>query len=207
MNRPQWLDWTQRLQAIAQAGLAYTHDHFDAERFRELRKIAAEIMAAHTQADLDEVQMIFNAESGYATPKVDVRGVVFKEGKLLMVKELLDGGAWTLPGGWADINEMPSTAVEREVREEAGVIVKATKLLAVFDRNLHGHPVPLVHSYKLFFLCELIAEATPDPIETAEPTYFFENNLPELSLSRVTTEEIHLMFSHLNDLQRPTDFD
>lgn len=200
-------NWAQRLQAIAQSGLAYTNNPFDQGRYLEIEAIAAELMAQATDTPVKEVAAIFEAQSGYATPKIDVRGVVFKNEKILLVRELLDGGRWTLPGGWADINEPPSYAVEREVREEAGMIVHACKLAAVFDRNKHGHPAYPFHTYKMFVLCDLIAEATPDPVETADPTFFTLKNLPELSVSRVTAEEIKRMFDHLHDPALPTDFD
>jgi len=201
------MKWAQEVQALAQSGLAYTQNPFDKERFLELEKIAARMMAEATGADSEEVSSVFEVQSGYATPKVDVRGVVFKNKKILMVRELLDGGRWTLPGGWVDVNEAPSLAVEREVREEAGMIVKARKIAAVFDRNKHGHPPYPFHIYKIFVLCDLIAEATPDPLETADPTFFPQRELPELSISRVTTDEIDCMFTHLANPTRPTDFD
>jgi ADP-ribose pyrophosphatase YjhB (NUDIX family) len=204
---PEWLLWSQKIQAIAQSGLQYSENPFDIERFKELSGIAAEIMAAKTGSELNEVKLVFEAQSGYATPKVDSRGVVFKDGRILMVREKLDGGKWTLPGGWVDVNESPSKAVEREVREEAGRIVKAKKLLAVFDRNLHGHPPFPFHAYKLFFLCELIGETTLSPLETSDPTFFSEDEIPELSTPRVTMEEIRRMFDHLHHPDLPTDFD
>ena len=207
MTAPKWLTWSQHIQAIAQSGLQYTQNPFDKERFSELSKIASEMMAVQTDSDAGEVLRIFSAQEGYATPKLDIRGVVFVEDKILMVRELMDGGAWTLPGGWIDINEPPSQAVERELREEAGVIVKARKLLALYDRNLHGHPPYPFHAYKLFFLCDLIAEATPDPVETAEPTYFAENMIHDLSLARVTPDEITRIFIHHRQPDLPTDFD
>jgi ADP-ribose pyrophosphatase YjhB (NUDIX family) len=165
------------------------------------------MMTAATGAEMNEVVSVFEAQAGYATPKLDVRGVVFKDNKILMVKEIMDSGNWTLPGGWVDINESLSEAVEREVREEAGMIVKARKLAAVYDRNLHGHPPYPFHAYKLFVLCDLIAEATPDPLETEDPTFFAEDHLPKLSLARVTQEEIQRMFVHLNKPDLPTEFD
>ncbi len=201
------ITWAQRLQAIAQSGLAYTKNPFDQARYIEMEHIAAEIMAEATKTPVTEVAAVFEAQSGYATPKIDVRGAVFKDDKILLVKELLDGGLWTLPGGWADINEPLSEAVEREVREEAGMIVKANKLAAVYDRNLHGHPPYPFHAYKMFVICDLIAEATPDPIETSDPTFFSIKNLPELSVNRVTEEEIKRMFVHHKDPVLPTDFD
>jgi ADP-ribose pyrophosphatase YjhB (NUDIX family) len=207
MNSPKWLQWAQQIQAIAQSGMQYTQNPFDVGRFKELSHIAAEIMAAQTETDIGEVLPTFEAQSGYATPKLDVRGVAFREDNILLVRELMDGGAWTLPGGWVDINEPPSKAVEKEMREEAGVLCRAVKLLAVYDRNLHGHPPYPFHTYKLFFLCDIIADATPDPLETAEPTYFSEHKIPELSLARVTPEEIARMFEHHRNTDLPTDFD
>ena len=201
------MEWAQRIQAAAQNGLAYTQNPFDKERFLDLQKLAAEMMAQATRTDLGEVQSVFEAQAGYATPKIDVRGVIFKGKKLLFVRELMDGGKWTLPGGWVDINEPPSLAVEREVREEAGMIVKARKIAAVFDRNLHGHPPYPFHTYKLFIICDLIAEATPDPLETSDPTFFALDQITELSTLRVTTEEIECMFTHLAEPDRATDFD
>lgn len=187
--------------------MAYTSNVFDNQRYDEVKLIAAEMMAAATGAELDEVRCVFDVQSGYATPKIDVRGVVFKDNKILLVRELMDGGRWTLPGGWVDINEPMSRATEREVREEAGMIVKARKIAAVFDRNQHGHPPYPYHTYKLFVLCDLIAEATPDPIETADPKFFAAGELPELSRARVTEEELQRMFAHLNNPDLPTEFD
>ncbi len=207
MDTPNLLQWAQEIQALAQSGLAYTENPFDAGRYKALSRIAAEMMAAKTGADLEEVLPVFEAQSGYATPKLDVRGVVFRDDKILMVRELADGGKWTLPGGWVDVNTPPGKAVQKEVREEAGVIVKAVKVLAVYDRNLHGHPHYPFHTWKIFMLCDLLSEATPDPLETAEPSWFGERSLPELSTNRVTAEEIQRMFEHHRHPDLPTDFD
>ena len=207
MDSPKWLKWSQEIQALAQSGLQYSENPFDKERYRELSHIAAEIMAVKTDKDMGEILPIFEAQCGYATPKLDVRGVVFHGDKILLVREIADNGNWTLPGGWADVNLSPSKAVQKEMREEAGIIVEAEKILAVYDRNLHGHPPYPFHSWKLFILCRLIAEATPDPLETAEPTYFGEHNLPQLSIDRVTQEEIQRMFEYHRNPDLPTDFD
>lgn len=204
---PKWLTWAQRIQGIAQSGLQYTANPYDEERYRELSRIASEIMEEKTISKPGEVRMVFDQQSGYATPKLDIRGVVFKEDKILLVRELLDKGLWTLPGGWVDINEPPSAAVEREVREEAGKIVKAQKLLGMYDTNQHGHPPIPFHTYKLFFLCIVLGETEIAPHETAEPTYFAEDEIPELSTGRVTPQEITRMFEHMRNPTLPTDFD
>ncbi len=141
---PTWLDWAQRLQGIAQSGITYSTNQYDLERYEALREIAAEIMAAGSDAAIDPIRDLFAAQSGYATPKVDMRAAVFRDGRILLVEERADG-TWSLPGGWADINESPSDAIVREVREESGYETRAAKLLAVYDRNRHGHralPVP-----------------------------------------------------------------
>lgn len=205
-TNPKWLEWAQKLQALSQTGLAFTTNPFDLQRYTEIQHIAAEILSSYTQEDLATVQGIFQNQAGYATPKVDSRGVIFQNGQILLVKELSDGG-WTLPGGWVDVNESPSQAVEREVREEAGYVVKARKLLALYDRNKHGHPPYPFHAYKLFFLCELLEKTEADPTETADASFYSEDGIPPLSLTRVTNEEISRMFEHYRHPDWPTDFD
>ncbi len=204
---PQWLKWARALRALAQAGLTYSENPFDRERYAAIRDIAAEITATSAGVDLAEVRDLFAAQVGYETPKVDVRGVVFREDKLLLVRELSDGGRWTLPGGWADINEVPSKAVEREVWEESGYRTRAYKLLMLYDRSRHGHPPHPFTIYKLFFLCELLEGEPMDSHETSDATFFAEHAIPELSVSRTTPEEIVRVFEHHRHLDWPTDFD
>lgn len=209
MTTTQWLDWAQRLQAIAQTGLTYAKDPFDIERYGQIREIAAQMMAAGSGDDLEMIRGLFNDQAGYTTPKVDVRGVVFRDNKILLVREKLDNGRWTLPGGWADVGETPSLATEREVWEEAGYRARAVKLLALYDRQKQGHPPYAFYVYKVFFLCELLDETqqlVPN-VETEETGWFAENNLPELSIGRVTEAQIHRFFEHQRHPDWPTDFD
>jgi len=203
---PDWLTWSQRIQAIAQTGLAFSHDIYDIERYGQLREIAAEIMAAHSGADVAWVRDLFAGQAGYATPKVDVRGVVFREDAILLVKERADG-KWTLPGGWADVGDAPSTAVEREIAEESGYQARAVKLLAVYDRNKHGHPPRPDHVYKLFFLCELLGGAPATTMETDGVGFFRAHDLPELSVERIMPAQIARMFEHRGHPEWPADFD
>lgn len=208
MHEPQWLDWAKRLNAIAQTGLAYTEGIYDRERYESLRQIAAEIMAHHSDADPEYIVDLFANESGYATPKVDVRGVVFNdEGRILLVRETADGG-WTLPGGWADVQSSPSKNVTREIEEESGYQTRAVKLLAVYDRSLHPHQPPFPHHvYKLFFLCEITGGAPRASIETYGVGFFGEDELPELSVSRVLPDQIQRFFEHRRNAEWPTEFD
>lgn len=203
---PKWLEWARRLQAIAQTGLTYAPNQYDVDRYAEVSEIAAEIMAGGSDGQIAPIRDLFARQAGYATPKVDLRGVVFRGDRILLVKEREDGG-WTLPGGWADVGESPADGTVREVREESGYETRAMKLLAVYDRNRHGHtPIPF-HAYKLFFLCELTGGAPAASSETDGVDWFAKDDLPPLSISRVTAAQIHRFFEHYRNPQWPTDFD
>lgn len=204
----KWMKWGRALQVIAQNGLAYSTNVFDIERFEAVRKIAAEILADHASMEAGQVEDVFALEKGYATPKVDVRGAVFQDDRILLVRENLDGGRWTLPGGWADVTDSPSEAVAREIVEEAGYETRVAKLAAVYDRSRHGHPQYYFSIYKLFFICEITGGApAAETIETGGAAFFPEDDLPELSLGRVTPEEIHTLFRHYRRPDLPTEFD
>ena len=202
----KWLEWVKKLQAIAQNGLTYTENPFDVERYKSLRAIAAEIMATYSNVEPSYVVDLFAREVGYATPKVDVRGAVFRDDTILLVREREDG-CWALPGGWADVGDSPSEVVVREIYEESGYHTRAIKLLAVYDRDRHGHP-PLSHYvYKLFFQCELVSGSPSPSIETDEVAFFGENEIPQLSLGRVVPEQLARVFQHYRHPDWATDFD
>ncbi len=204
---PKWLEWGQALQSIAQNGLAYSKNPYDLERFEAIRALASEILAAYTGMEAGPLLDLFAHEEGYATPKVDVRGALFKDEAILLVKEIQDGLRWTLPGGWADVTDTPSQAVLREIREESGYEARAVKLAAVYDRNSRGHPPMYFSVYKLFFLCEITGGAPSTSMETGGVEFFHEDALPELSLGRVTPQEIHMLFEHYRNPGLPTEFD
>lgn len=204
---PRWLDWAKRLAAISQNGLTYNDNPFDIERYQAVGEVAAEIMAAGFDVPPERVRDAFKAQSGYATPKVDVRGVVVVDGRMLLVREKEDG-CWTLPGGWADVCESPSEAVAREIREEAGYEVAVRSLLGVYDRSKHPHVPPFpFHVYKLFFRCEIVGEQSSLSGETSEARFFPQDGLPELSISRVTPQQIQRFFELDREPNRPADFD
>jgi ADP-ribose pyrophosphatase YjhB (NUDIX family) len=203
----QTLVWAKRLQAMAQTGLTYATDRFDIERYTKLREIACEMMAAGAvNATPAQIAEIFTRDTGYATPKVDVRAAVFRDDKILLVKETSDGG-WTLPGGWADVGDTPSEAAVREAREESGYEVVATKVAAVLDRDRQGHPPSPFATYKIFFMCKLVGGAPQTSNETDAVDFFPQNNLPPLSAIRITPAEIKMLFAHHRDPNLPTAFD
>ena len=193
----------QKLNALAQTGLTYSKDVFDQERYETLRQIAEDLLRARFDIDAETLNHV--SESGYATPKTDVRAFIIRDGKLLMVKES-DDGKWSLPGGWADVGDTPSAAVCREVIEETGLEVKVTKLLGVWDRNLHGHPPLPWHVYKLIFLCEEIGGSLAISHESTDIGFFAINDLPELSLTRIVPEELVVSMEIATSV-RPTYYD
>ena len=202
----KWLDWAKQLQSIAQTGLTYSKDVYDLERFELIRQISMEIMSEQTGVVMENIKDLFANETGYATPKVDIRAVVFKDNKILMVKEKHDGD-WSLPGGWADIGLTPSEVAVKEVKEESGFDVKVTKLLAVHDKKCHPHPPSPFHVYKMFIQCELIGGQPTEGIETSAVEFFSEHELPPLSTARNTKNQIEMAFKKLNNNLEPVHLD
>jgi ADP-ribose pyrophosphatase YjhB (NUDIX family) len=200
---PVWLHWAQRLQAIAQSGLTYAKDPYDRERYAEIRSLAAEMGGALSGEEDRVLETLFAAECGYATPKVDVRAAVFSQKRLLLVQEREDGG-WTLPGGWADVGSSPRECVEREVREEAGLEVKALRLLTVYDRNKYPHPPFAFQVYRLFFLCAITGGQCQTGVETCGAGFFAEHEIPPLSLMRILPEHVARMFEFAAHPEWPT---
>lgn len=203
---PKWLEWAKELQAIAQAGLTYSKDVYDLERFERIRELSTEIVSSHTEVTQTTLKDLFVNETGYATPKADVRAVIFKEDKLLLVRERSDQ-RWALPGGWGDIGLTPSEVVVKEIKEEAGFDVKATKLLAILDKKCHPHPPSPYHVYKIFIQCEIVGGDAEGGIETDAVRFFAENNLPSLSVERNTTSQIQLAFEYLHHPEKSVYFD
>lgn len=206
---PRVLDWAMRLSALAQNGLVFAANPYDVERYHAIQRIAHEMLAAAAQTSVEQVAALMRYEPGYVTPKIDVRGVVFRDDAMLFVRERADQNRWTLPGGWADVGDTPSQSVEREVWEESGYRTRAVKVLAIYDRRQHGHVPPSpFHIYKIFFRCELLGGEAAHGFETSEVAFFREDEVPaDLSLGRVTPAQVARMFAHYRHPEWPTDFD
>jgi ADP-ribose pyrophosphatase YjhB (NUDIX family) len=202
------LDWARKVQAIAQTGLAFTKDPFDRERYTQLAELVSQILVSELAVPLATAQGFWQHEKGYATPKVAVRGAVFRDSNVLLVRERSDG-RWTMPGGWVDVNDAPAAAVVREIHEESGFEARVLKLAALVDKNTPRHWLTrgVHHVYKLFFLCELAGGEARTSIETDAVEFFALDALPELSTPRVTRSLIERMYEHLRHPDLPTDFD
>lgn len=211
MAEPDWLAWTRELQAIAQSGLTFAKDPYDIERYQQLRALASAAMSRMTGTPAPVIEALFAGQHGYATPKVDVRAAAFDgQGRLLMVRELADGGRWTLPGGWADVNLSPAENAVKEMKEESGFDVRVRKLAAAWDRTRQNHPPTVFSCAKFFFICDITGGAATTSIETGGVGWFAEEDVPaeaELSLGRVLPRQIARMFAHHRQPELPTEFD
>ena len=208
------LDILRRILALARTGLHFTDPQyrsddsreFDRERYEELGNLAAQLIAQHSNVPLNELLSAWHADDGYVTPKVDVRGAVFRDDKVLLVRERSDG-KWTLPGGWADVNETPSQAVEKEIEQESGFTAKAVKLAAVYDRRSRNFPASIFYIYKMFFICDLTGGAARLSNETDGVDFFALDDLPELSTGRTVEWQLKRMHAHHIDRSLAAEFD
>jgi ADP-ribose pyrophosphatase YjhB (NUDIX family) len=207
VDDPKWLRIARELRAIAQTGLTFTADRFDRQRYERVRELAASMLEQGSGADYEVILGILREDRGYATPKVDVRGAAFVDGRVLLVREISDG-KWTLPGGWADVNQTAAECVAREITEESGFEARVLKLAAVHDYQRSNYPGRHVDSiYKLFFICEITGGAARASDETSEVAFFPRDALPPLSLGRTTAAQIERMFQHAEHPDLAADFD
>lgn len=203
---PQWLEIAREIQQLAQTGLAFAENEYERKRYHRLTEIAAEIVESNTQLNKESVNKIFLEQPGYATPKIDIRAAVINNGKILLVQETTDN-CWAMPGGWADVGDIPSEVASRETKEESGFDVKPIKVIGVFDANRAGRPLEFFHAFKIIFLCQLLGGDAKPSSETLDVKFFSFNELPELSYNRTNLKHIEEIKLHLIDSQRKTYFD
>ncbi len=202
----KWLKWAIEIQSLAQSGLAYTDNVYDIERYERLREISAEMLAEKTDLSIEKVKDLFCNETGYQTPKIDTRAVIFKDNKILLVHENND--TWSLPGGWCDVLESVKSNTIKEVKEETGLDVKAIKVIAIQDRNKHNKPIYAYSVCKVFILCDIIGGEFKENIETTEIKYFALNEIPNnLAEEKTSKEQIEMCFKSYNDKSWQTQFD
>ena len=202
---PKWIEWAREIFSLSQAGLTYSQNEFDLERYNRLQEITAEMIESGSELSKESVLESFSMQAGYATPKIDVRGAVVHEGKILLIQERMDE-CWAMPGGWADLGNAPAAVAEREVWEESGYRVKAEKVVAVIDAN-RIEPMEFYDAFKIIFLCKIIGGEPRISYETLAVDFFDLNDLPPLSLFRTNEDMLREVFAHVKDPSRPTSFD
>ena len=201
----KWLELIIEIQSLAQNGLAYTNNVYDKERFERLRDISAEMLSMKTDLSLEKVKDLFCNEKGYQTPKLDTRAVIFKDDKILLVKE--NNGTWSLPGGWVDVLESVASNTVKEAKEETGLDVVPKRIIAIQDRNKHNKPIYAYGICKIFVLCEVIGGKFEKNIETIETNYFSLDELPLLAEAKTNKEQIEMCFKAVNDESWQVQFD
>ncbi len=201
----KWLDWAREIFSLSQSGLTYSGNPYDIERYKRLQEITAEIIAAQSAIAKESALESFSMQAGYITPKVDVRGAVVQNGKILLIQERADN-KWAMPGGWADLGNSPASVAEREVLEESGFRVKAEKVVAVLDAN-RIEPFEFYHAYKIIFLCKLLGGEPRISYETLAVDFFDLNHLPPLSSYRTNEDMLQEVFAHVENPNRPAAFD
>jgi ADP-ribose pyrophosphatase YjhB (NUDIX family) len=202
----KWLEWAKKIQAISQTGIAFSKNVHDLERYEELRQLSVDILAHYTELDSSKLKDLFINETGYQTPKVDVRGVVFRNNQILLVKEKSDE-KWALPGGFCDVGLSAGENIVKEIKEETGFDALPKRIIAVLDKNKHPHPPDPYHFYKIFILCEIVGGEATIGIETNDVHFFSEHDLPELSSSRNTQTQLQMTFEFLHFPEKETLFD
>ena len=201
----KWLELIIEIQSLAQNGLAYTNNVYDKERFERLRDISAEMLSMKSDLSLEKVKDLFCNEKGYQTPKLDTRAVIFKDDKILLVKE--NNGTWSLPGGWVDVLESVASNTVKEAKEETGLDVVPKRIIAIQDRNKHNKPIYAYGICKIFVLCEVIGGKFEKNIETIETDYFSLDELPLLAEAKTNKEQIEMCFKAVNDESWQVQFD
>ena len=202
---PRWTEWARELQALAQAGLEYSPDSFDRERFQRIRAIAAEMVSEGSGLPMERVTDLFCGESGYQTPKLDTRAALFQGESILLVQER--DGRWALPGGWVDEDQSVASNTVKEVREEAGLEAEALRLIAVQDRERWNTPPYIYGVCKVFVLCRALGGAFQPNVETLDSGWFPLDQLPPLAVEKTTREQIQLCFDAYHDPSWVVPFD
>jgi len=203
---PKWLEWAREIQRLCQTGLAFSKSDYDAQRYKRLTEIAAEITSTYSNLDKEQLLNNFLGHPGYATPKVDIRAAIIKDQKILLVQEKMDS-KWSMPGSWADVGEAPSDAIIRETREESGLDVIPKKVIGIYDANRDGRPLEFFHAYKIVFLCEIVGGDMIASDETIDVNFFSFDNLPPLSTSRTNQKHIVDIENITKNPDTPTVFE
>lgn len=194
----------KRVQAISENGLHYSEGDYDLDRYNDLEEIAIRMISLIADLPHETIQVATPEKNGYRTPKIDVRCVIFNDrDEILMVKERVDS-RWSLPGGWCDVGYTPREIAVKEAFEEAGIRVKAKRVLAIFDKKCHPHPEDLFYTYKIFMDCEPESLDISTGMETLDVGFFKQGEYPELSTPRNTANQIDSMFDfHYNKMAWP----
>lgn len=195
MLNTEFLNEIKRLKSIADAGLLYSKNEYDKERYQELQDISFNLLNKFSGLSVQDLKFMLPRAKDYPTAKVDIRGLAISNGnKILLVQESIDG-KWSLPGGWGDIGYSPKETIIKEFKEETGLDVIAERLLAVFDKKMHPHPPQPFYVYKMVFYCKIISAEITKGFDVLDVQLFNIENLPELSEDRILKSQVELLYN------------
>lgn len=209
MAQGEILNLARLLISTSEKGLIYSDTPFHVERYNLVKKIGIKLLDIISNLEEDKLKSVFVKENGYPTPKLDIRAVVPNGKSLLFVKEK-DNGLWSLPGGWIEVGETIKDCIEKEVKEESGYIVIPRKILGIYDREKDKNTIPsLFHVLTIYIYCEIetYEDSEKNNFETVDCGFFDRDNLPELSLDRVSRLNIERAFEHIDNQNLVSDFD
>ncbi|QMT85318.1 NUDIX domain-containing protein [Companilactobacillus pabuli] len=174
----------EKLQAIAQTGKHYSKDVFDRERYDQLEDVSKQLITKLVKNPSQKrLNIFFDADTGYVTPKVDIRAATFRDNKILLVREK-SSGEWSIPGGWGDVGYSAAEIAVKETFEEAGIKVKPKRMIAIKDMQKNHYPKKnLNYVYKLFFECIPTEDDIHSGVETSDVRYFTLDEALKLNLS------------------------
>lgn len=165
------------LRALSNAGLRFTDDPYQIERYHRIIELAAALTSRVNGHTTEDLRRLFFADMNYTTPYSVVDTAVFdEEGRILLIRRA-DSGRWALPGGACDVGETPATAAAREVWEETGCEAQIEALLGVFDARVTRDET-MHHLYVLLFAGRVVGGAPQVTSETLDVRWFAPEDLP-----------------------------
>lgn len=110
---------------------------------------------------------------------IGVTGVIFNQkNEVLLFKHKYRPHPWSLPGGYLETGEHPKEALEREIKEESGLIISADESLKIrTDRTSSRLDMCYVGVF-------IGGEFNPSH-EVSECGFFSQNNMPLLRSNQV----------------------
>ena len=126
-------------------------------------------------------------------PIVGVGGVVFVDGRVLIIKRRFEplAGRWSLPGGALEVGETLAEGLAREMKEETGLDVEVGPVVDVFDRITRDEQGrPRFHYVLVDFLCTARAGMPVAGSDVAEVALVDTGDLARYDLTPKTIDVI-----------------